>query len=59
MQDTFKLKSNYYKTRNAPVFSLRNVKKNRYELQTISYNVPKIWNLEPKEMKQVTPLYEL
>ena len=28
----------------------------RYGLQTISYMAPKIWNLVPKEMKQVTTL---
>ena len=39
------------KTRNAPKFSSRNIKTGRYGLQTISYMVPKIWNLVPKEMK--------
>ena len=30
----------------------------RYGLQTISYMVPKIWDLVPKEMEQVTTLNE-
>ena len=42
MQDIFETKSNYYKTRNAPVFSSRNIKTARYGLQTISYMTPKI-----------------
>ena len=55
MQDIFEAKSNYYNTRNAPV---RNIKTVRYELQTISYIAPKIWDLLLKEMKQVTTLNE-
>ena len=44
MQDIFETKSNYYKTRNRPRFSSRNMKTVRYELQTISYMGSKIWN---------------
>ena len=58
MQDIFETKSNYYNTRNAPAFSSRNIKTVRYGLQTISYMAPKIWDLVPKEMKQVTTLNE-
>ena len=58
LQDIFETKSNYYNTRNAPVFSARNIKTVRYGLQTISYMTPKIWDLAPKEMKQVITLYE-
>ena len=58
MQDIFEIKSNYYNTRNAPAFSSRNIKTVRYGLQTISYMAPKIWDLVPKEMKQVTTLNE-
>ena len=54
MQDIFETKSNYYNTRNAPVFSSRNIKAVRYGLRTISYIAPKICDLVPKEMKQVT-----
>ena len=56
MQDSFETKSNYYNTRNAPTFSSRNIKTVRYGLQTISYMAPKIWNLVPKEMKQIPTL---
>ena len=58
MQDIFEIKSNYYNTRDAPAFSSRNIKRVRYGLKTISYMAPKIWNLVPKEMKQVTTLNE-
>ena len=58
MQDIFETKSNYYNPRNAPAFSSRNIKTVRYGLQTISYMAPKIWDLIPKEMKQVTTLNE-
>ena len=58
MQDIFEIKINYYNTRNAPAFSSRNIKTARYGLQTISYKTPKIWDLVPKEMKQVTTLNE-
>ena len=58
MQDIFKIKRNYYNTRNAPAFSSRNIKTVRYGLQTIFYMAPKIWDLVPKEMKQVTTLNE-
>ena len=58
MQDIFEIKSNYYNTRDAPAFSSRNIKTVRYGLKTISYMAPKIWNLVPKEMKQVTTLNE-
>ena len=58
MQDIFETKSNYYNTRNTPAFSSRNIKTVRYGLQTISYMAPKIWDLVPKEMKQVTTLNE-
>ena len=58
MKDIFETKSNYCNTRNAPVFSSRNIKTGRHRLQTISYMAPKIWNLAPKEMKQVTTLKE-
>ena len=58
MQDIFEIKSNYYNSRNAPAFSSRNIKTVRYGLQTISYMAPKIWDLVPKEMKEVTTLNE-
>ena len=58
MQAIFEIKSNYHNTRNAPEFSSKNIKTVRYGLQTISYMVPKIWDLAPKEMKQVTSLNE-
>ena len=58
-QDIFETKSNYYNVRNAPTFSSRNIKAVRYGLQTISYMVPKNWNLVPKEMKQIPILNEL
>ena len=58
MQDIFETKSNYYNTGNAPPFSSRNIKKVRYGLQTISYMASKIWDLVPKEMKQVATLNE-
>ena len=54
MHDIFETKSDYYNTRNVPAFSARNIKTFRYGLQTISYIAPKIWDLLPKEMKQVT-----
>ena len=58
MQDIFETKSNYYNTRNAPAFSSRNIKTVTYGLQTISYRAPKIWDLLPKEMRQVAILNE-
>ena len=58
MQDIFETKINYYNTRNAPTISSRNIKAVRYGLQTISYMAPKIWDLKPKEIKQVTTLKE-
>ena len=58
MQDILETKSNYYNTRNAPTFSSRYIKTVRYGLQTISYMPLKIWNLVPKEMKQITTLNE-
>ena len=58
MQDIFETKRNYYNTRNAPAFSSRSIKTVRYGLQTISYIAPKIWNLSPKEMKQINTLDE-
>ena len=58
MQEIFETKIKYYNTHNAPAFSSRNIKTVRYGLQTISYMAPKIWDLVPKEMKQVTTLKE-
>ena len=58
MQDICETKSNYYNTRNTPTFSSRNIKTVRYGLKTISYMAPKIWDLVPKEMKQVTTVNE-
>ena len=58
MQDNFEAESSYYNNRNAPRFSARNIKIVRYGLQTISYMTPKIWDLVPKEMKQVISLNE-
>ena len=58
MQGIFEIKSNYYNTRNAPTFSSKNIKTVRYGLQTVSFMAPKIWNLEPKEMKQISTLNE-
>ena len=57
-QDIFETKSNYYNTRNAPVFSSRNIKTVRYGLETISYMPTRIWDLAPKETRQVTTLSE-
>ena len=59
MQDIFKTKSNYYNTRNRPRFSSRNIKTVRYELQTIYYMGSKIWNVVPKEIKQIITLNAL
>ena len=56
MKDIFKTKTNYYNTLNALIFSKRNVKTVRFGLQTMSYMGPKIWDLVPKEMKEVTTL---
>ena len=58
MQDIFEIKSNFYNTRDAPAFSSRNIKTVRYGLKTISYMALKIWDLVPKEMKQVTTVNE-
>ena len=58
LKDNFETESNYYNNRNAPTLSARNIKIVRYGLQTISYMTPKIWDLVPKEMKQVTTLNE-
>ena len=58
MKDIFKTKTNCYNTLNSPIYSKRNVKTVRYGLQTMSYMGPKIWDLVPKEMKQVTTLNE-
>ena len=58
MKNIFQTKTNYYNTRNALIFSQRNVKTVRYGLQTIFYMDPKIWDLVPKEIKQVTTLNE-
>ena len=58
MQNIFEIKTNYYNTGNAPTFSSRNTKTVRYGLQIISYMAPKIWNLVPKEMKQIPTLNE-
>ena len=55
MQDIFETKSNYCDTRNVPA---RNIETVRYGLQTISYMAPKVWDLAPKEKKQVTALNE-
>ena len=41
-----------------PAFSSRNIKTVTYGLQTISYMAPRIWDLVPKEMRQVTILNE-
>ena len=51
----FETKNNYYNTRNAPVFSARNMKTVIYGLQTISYTAPKILDIM---MKQVTTVNE-
>ena len=48
-----KLKVTTYNTRNTSTFTSRNIKTVRYGLQTISYMTPKIWNLVPREMKQI------
>ena len=55
MQDIFETKSNYCVTCNVPA---RNIETVRYGLQTISYMAPKVWDLAPKEKKQVTALNE-
>ena len=58
MKDILKTKINYYNTLNALIFSKRNLKTVRYALQTMSYMSPKIWDLVPKKMKQLTTLNE-
>ena len=58
MQEIIETKTKYYNTRHAPAFSSRNIKAVRYGLQTISYMASKIWDLVPKERKQVTTLNE-
>ena len=58
MKGIFKTKTNYYNTLNELIFSKGNVKTVRYELKTMTYTSPKIWDLVPKEMKQVSPLNE-
>ena len=40
-------------------FSKEMLKTVRCDLETMSYTSPKIWDLVPNEMKQVTPLNEL
>ena len=55
MQDIFETNSNYYNARNSP----ENINTVRHELQMISYMAPKIWDLVPKEMKQVPNLNEI
>ena len=52
----FKTRTNYYNTLNVLIFSKRNVK---YGLQTMSYIGPKICDLVPKEVKQITTLNKL
>ena len=49
-QDIFDIKSNYYYTRNALVFSSRNIKAVRSGLQTIFYIALKILDLVPEEI---------
>ena len=58
MKGIFKTKTNYCNILNALIFSKRNVKAVRYRYQTMPYMGPKIWELVPKEMKQVTTLNE-
>ena len=59
MKGIIKTKGNYYISLNAFTFFKRNVKTIRYGLQTIwSCIGPKIWDLAPKEMKEVTTLNE-
>ena len=50
----FETKNNYYNTRNAPVFSAKNMKTVIYGLQTISYTAPKIWDIMMKQVTTVT-----
>ena len=59
IQNIFETKSNYSNTGNAPVFSSRNIKIAKYGLQIICYMASNIWDLLPKEMKQVTTLNKL
>ena len=58
MHSILETKSDHYNTHNMPAFSSRNIKTVRYGLQTISYMAPKIWDLVPKELKQVTTMNE-
>ena len=58
MKDIFKTTTNYYDNLNALIFSKKIVTPIKYELQTMSYMSPKIWDLVPKEMKQFTTLNE-
>ena len=57
-RDIFKTESNLNNTRNAPRSSFRNIKTGRYGLQTIYCKGQKIWDLVPREMKQVITLNE-
>ena len=61
MQDIFETKNNYYNTRNAPAHSSRNIKTLRCGLTVRygSYMTSKIWELLPREMKQLSILNEL
>ena len=58
MKEIFKTKTNYYDALNALIFSKRNVKTVRYGLQTMHYTGNKIWDLVPKEKKQITTMNE-
>ena len=49
----FEAKNNYYNTRNAPVFSARNMKTVIYGLQTISYTAPKFGTLYSKRWNKL------
>ena len=53
-----KLKVNSYNTRNALAFFSGNIKIVRHGLHTSSYMTPKIWDLVPNEIKEVTILNE-
>ena len=57
MKEISKTKTNNYNTLNALIFSKINVKIVRYGLQRLG-PILKIWDLLPKEMKQVTTLNE-
>ena len=56
MYEVFKLKAESYITRKKSEFERRNVKTVLYGSETLSSLGPQIWDLIPKELKNVTSL---